>query len=600
MSYTDDFIINDGVLTKYTGRSREVVIPDTVTVIGREAFAHRESLESVVIPRSVTEIDHGAFCWCTGLSTVVIPGTVKRVGARAFYWCEKLINATLCPGVDRIGRSAFEECHSLEFVDLYDGLTHIEDRAFCYCPKLNEISVPETVTSVGDMVFYSCGELEKLTFPSHIDSMGNEIFYGCDKLIDKDGFLILGDVLFRYTGNAAFVKVPEGIRTIDAFAFQSNKTLTSVHIPDSVTDIRKGAFKGCSGMVDDRGYVIVRGVMYDYFGKKSSVVIPDTVSRLDKYALYRRNYIKELILPKNLDSYSGSVLKSVWETLYDDPKMKDMLVRSFVSQLPVTILEDKDICRKIQANKKQIIDYAISNDDVDLMQKLFSLYRKLSLDDLNSYIKQAENSAECISFLLQYKSEHYSLAGEERAEQTKVDKELGIRELSADDWKKTYLFKKNGDGVTITRYKGRETDVVIPSRIGKHRVTAIGVSAFSPLQSRLDFYSRRHRDKITSVVIPEGVTVIEDGAFYWCNSLIKVTVPDSVRVIGNKSFGRCYDLTCISLPDGITDIGDEAFIYCQNLTDLALPDSVVNIGKDVFNGCDMLNRMKLRPSEDDD
>lgn len=67
MSNINDFVINDGVLKKYTGNDVDVVIPDGVTSIGDNAFSHCSSLENIEIPNSVTSIGNSAFGDCLGL-----------------------------------------------------------------------------------------------------------------------------------------------------------------------------------------------------------------------------------------------------------------------------------------------------------------------------------------------------------------------------------------------------------------------------------------------------------------------------------------------------------------------------------------------------
>lgn len=89
---------------------------------------------------------------------------------------------------------------------------------------------------------------------------------------------------------------------------------------------------------------------------------------------------------------------------------------------------------------------------------------------------------------------------------------------------------ENEDGtVTISRYIGTETDIVIPSQIGGKTVSAIGnvmgtTGAFEGCTS------------ITAVVIPDGVTEIQDNAFYGCTSLETVTIPSSVTLLRNCAF----------------------------------------------------------------
>ena len=73
-----DFVIEDGVLKKYTGSDTHVVIPDGVKEIGYEAFRYKK-MTGVTIPASVETIGTSAFEDCYQLTDITIPGTVKTV-----------------------------------------------------------------------------------------------------------------------------------------------------------------------------------------------------------------------------------------------------------------------------------------------------------------------------------------------------------------------------------------------------------------------------------------------------------------------------------------------------------------------------------------
>ena len=129
-------------------------------------------------------------------------------------------------------------------------------------------------------------------------------------------------------------------------------------------------------------------------------------------------------------------------------------------------------------------------------------------------------------------------------------------------------------------------------------------------------------DRVTSVVIEDGVTSVGSYAFYDCKKLTSVTIPDSVTNIGNNAFEYCTELTSVTIPESVTSIGYEAFTGCWELTgvyirdlaawcsisfddssanplynanklylnnelvtDLVIPDSVTSIGDCVFSGC---------------
>ena len=70
MSNTNDFLIENGILTKYGGKKKDVVIPDGVTSIGDSAFSYCNSLTSITIPDSVTSIGDEAFEYCYSLTSI--------------------------------------------------------------------------------------------------------------------------------------------------------------------------------------------------------------------------------------------------------------------------------------------------------------------------------------------------------------------------------------------------------------------------------------------------------------------------------------------------------------------------------------------------
>ncbi len=93
----------------------------------------------------------------------------------------------------------------------------------------------------------------------------------------------------------------------------------------------------------------------------------------------------------------------------------------------------------------------------------------------------------------------------------------------------------------------------------------------------------------TSYGIPNGVAIIGDEAFSYCNGLTDVTIPESVTSIGYGAFEYCGGLTSVTIPDGVTSIGDLAFWNCGSLTDITIPNSVTNIGLSAFSGTGYYN-----------
>ena len=133
-------------------------------------------------------------------------------------------------------------------------------------------------------------------------------------------------------------------------------------------------------------------------------------------------------------------------------------------------------------------------------------------------------------------------------------------------------YMKYADYVTISGVTDKETikEVNIPAEIDGLPVTRIVEGAF--------YYCKN----LTSVTIPESVTIIWGGAFSHCSSLTSVTIPESVTSIGPHAFFGCSSLTSVIIPDSVTSIGEFAFSDCSSLTSVTIPESMPSIGDGAF------------------
>ena len=119
-------------------------------------------------------------------------------------------------------------------------------------------------------------------------------------------------------------------------------------------------------------------------------------------------------------------------------------------------------------------------------------------------------------------------------------------------------------------------NVVIPNS-----VKSIGPGAFGQCTS------------LKSITIPNSVTHIDDGAFINCSSLTSIVIPDSFTSIKEGVFSGCKSLTNIVIPKSITNIGDYAFSFCSALTDINIPPTVTSIGKGAFENCSSLTSINI-------
>ena len=150
--------------------------------------------------------------------------------------------------------------------------------------------------------------------------------------------------------------------------------------------------------------------------------------------------------------------------------------------------------------------------------------------------------------------------------------QTALGQQSGDWW-----YSVENNQATITSYSGSGGAVTIPSEVGGYAVKQVG-NAWSAVFGLDTTF-------VTSVVIPNSVTSIGEGAFYRCTSLTSIIIPNSVTSIGRDAFYRCTSLTSITIPNNVTSIGVYAFYGCTSLTSITIPTSVTSIGIGAFARC---------------
>lgn len=167
LSYSLSYDGNSYMVSGYSGTPRFIDIPDNyegmpVSGIGEFAFAGCSALQSVVMPDSVTSIGKDAFAE-SGLVSVLIPDSVTTIGEMAFSMCRNLQQVKIGTGVTSIGKSAFTETAVSEVV-IPDGVENIGDSAFRKCANLRKLTIGTNVQSIGNLAFDECTLLEQINW----------------------------------------------------------------------------------------------------------------------------------------------------------------------------------------------------------------------------------------------------------------------------------------------------------------------------------------------------------------------------------------------------------------------------------------------------
>ena len=208
------------VFNKCTALSGEIVIPDTVTEIGKASFSGCTAIQSVVT--SVPVISEQLFKGCTSLSTLTLNSGVTTIDKQAFMNDTALTAVTIPDSVESIGVSAFNAC-GLENIDT-NNVVEIGADAFANNTNLSSVTIHDCISSIVSETFYNCPNLESVTIlgDDEVVSLENSNAFGeCDNLYE---IIVSDDLLVDYKEDDEWEDYKELIvgSTIYTVTFDSN------------------------------------------------------------------------------------------------------------------------------------------------------------------------------------------------------------------------------------------------------------------------------------------------------------------------------------------------------------------------------------------
>ena len=101
----------------------------------------------------------------------------------------------------------------------------------------------------------------------------------------------------------------------------------------------------------------------------------------------------------------------------------------------------------------------------------------------------------------------------------------------------------------------------------------------------------QYREKVTSVVVNDGIQNIGEYTFYDLYKLKFAKIGAGCSKTGGHVFEKCTNLVSVELPEGMTSIGQYMFTDCSSLTDIDLPEGISNIAYQAFRGCSSLKKV---------
>lgn len=143
-------------------------------------FNNTKIEDELIIPETITEIGDNAFCHFNQIQKISLSKNLKKIGFSAFFGCELIEEVDIPDSVTDIGEYAFASCSNLKSVKFGNGIKAIPDGCFRYC-SLKNITLPNGIEEIGSEAFKG-GGFNEISIPFSLEKLGNHIVEGCTKL----------------------------------------------------------------------------------------------------------------------------------------------------------------------------------------------------------------------------------------------------------------------------------------------------------------------------------------------------------------------------------------------------------------------------------
>lgn len=232
-------------ITDYIGTREHVLIPSEiggfpVTALADKAF-YEKHVTTVVVPDSVTEIGDLCFSGDNYLVSLTLPDGLAELSYGALESCYSLMDFELPKGLKTIGEGALQSIFYLTHLTIPAGVTDIEQMNFLMMHGLEEVSVAEGSTSftydAENGLLMTADKARLLHCFFHLAPQ--------KKIILPEGMKTIDPFAFHYDVTVEKIVLPEGTETIGLLAFGICPKLTEIVIPASVTAI--GVMEGQAG-----------------------------------------------------------------------------------------------------------------------------------------------------------------------------------------------------------------------------------------------------------------------------------------------------------------------------------------------------------------
>lgn len=594
----------------------QIELPDGIVEIGARAFSGNESLTNVTLPRTVRRIESAAFEGCSALTDILLWPDVEEIAADAFANCENLtirgwkgsaaekaatsqgvnfaaadqeISYTLNAAQDGYLVSGCDENTVLLVLPaVHNGLPVVgtAENAFANCKYLQEVRVEaESVyLQVCDGILMDAAGKTLLLYPARRA--------GADLVIDEN-VTAIADYAFAYCQNLRSITIGTQVETIGDHAFEAVNDALCLVVQDGSPAQLWASAHGVRYASESTSFTYRlegdKAYITGYTGTLPETVVPAVIDGYPVYAIenLRSPILTHVVVSEGIEVIGDSAFKAYFD--YEKGYIRTLVSVSLPQSLK--IISDDGFWG--QENLQEITLGSV----VEIGQSAFgscTMLKQITLPDtlttigwrafassgLTSLTIPANVTSLGDSFITDCSALTSLYVAEGNPNYEIVDGLL--YDIPAQTLR--YALPDVSGDVVI-----RDGTVCIAGDVFKeHAITSVQLPDSLQKIGNSAFQSCKELKEIT---FPEGLTTIDDLAFYYCTQLENTVLPENLKFLGNSAFYACASLTEITVPEGITWMSG-TFANCYSLHTLNLPNSLTYMSG-VVEECRSLETLHL-------
>ena len=394
--------------------------------------------------------------------------------------------------------------------------------------------------------------------------------------------------IYKYTGSETIVEIPSEINGYPvtwlgmySFSPRSNPALDDVNanealynlkkvvIPSSVEVINSNAFLYCTSLetvILPEGLKTIYDMVFSFCSSLETIEFPASLNSIG-FECFVKSGVQEVVFKKNPNGKF-----SVGRNAFSRSNIKKCTFQSDNTAVQDSAFKNSVVEEVIFEGSLSFNSSYSAFDGADSVQKII-FYSEVLQTSL------AEDLVTENGFYYHVNTKENYIYFDRNPEETDC--------LTSNDF--VYGINAENEAV-ILGYNGTSPDVVVPETLDGHTVTEIGPYAFN--NWIYEHEENKENTFITSVILPETVTII--GTYAFCNNrkLASINLPERLEIIEEYAFGLS-GITEAVIPENVKSIGILAFAECPQLECVVIPESITELKTGTFNACLELKKVTL-------